>query len=538
MEGTRSSKKGKAASSKGRLLLIFFLFGSPFYAVMCITQSLIYSSTSDLDIKGVIKEQYLRKSDSENSTHESSLTNAASAGAGLENANEEPEEEEGSSYLTMYGEHRVKEAIEHFPKWLSDYFSWHRSQTENASDDTKYLVVICTRSDRCGGFSDRLRSLPYMLFLASRAKRVICIHWSKPFQLEELLQPLASGIDWVCPSDFKPMVDDDYPAKKQTNFTHNLLQRHRRMISANRITEEILSEMEGNNDKFTSVGFKGQDFRKLNEANRLFHAYSYNDRMPLTGKWGHVPLLEHIFRAMFVPIEPIARNINATMASLGLIEKNYTSVHVRARYPTNKLRAILGKRESDGHDKGVKMIEFEGEYKTHLIKIAKNALQCGALLAPNNRMYFSSDSIDLTKYAIGGPFEFKDKGTVRTRHVVGIDSRNEIKHFEASHHGSNSSRVDFYPVLEDLLIMGGSQCVSHGIGSFGAFGAGLGGNICRNEHRSFEGNRNTCAEGPSDAFIENITDSDLMFGEKLTDTYDRRLGPAQGPYLADYKRNL
>ena len=37
----------------------------------------------------------------------------------------------------------------------------------------------------------------------------------------------------------------------------------------------------------------------------------------------------------------------------------------------------------------------------------------------------------------------------------------------------NKIADDHYPVIEDLLIMGGSNCVAYGIGSFGAFRAGL-----------------------------------------------------------------
>ena len=51
---------------------------------------------------------------------------------------------------------------------------------------------------------------------------------------------------------------------------------------------------------------------------------------------------------------------------------------------------------------------------------------------------------------------------------------------------------DFYSIFEDLLIMGGSRCVAHGIGSFGSFGAGLAGNRCRAIHRIHSGGSLKC----------------------------------------------
>ena len=51
--------------------------------------------------------------------------------------------------------------------------------------------------------------------------------------------------------------------------------------------------------------------------------------------------------------------------------------------------------------------------------------------------------------------------------VIGAHRDVEPLHSEGYHPESKIS--DFYPLFEDLLIMGGSKCVVYGIGSFGAF---------------------------------------------------------------------
>ena len=493
------------------------------FIINAINQYILLNTKNVVDIEDIVKVANERERQSGNSGEVLTPSNSEIT------EKEIMTQEEGSAYLTMYGEHRVKGALKHLPKWLTDYFTWHKSQTEHTTQDTKYLVMTCNARDKCGGFSDRLRALPYMLFVASRSKRVICIHWSKPFGLEAFLKPLPSGIDWRCPSEFKSLVDNTLPSKYQNKFKHNILFSSKHMQEAKKVTEHVLKELEANNDTYTSIGFKDQDFVKINEMLRLFYAYSYTDRMPDTGQWMHAGLLEHIFRVMFEPIEPIARSINATMTKLGLVERKYTSVHVRARYPTGKMLRILGGRDkADGHDKSGQSVPFEGDYKSHVVDLAMNAIDCGVQLAPTDKIFFSSDSVDLTEYMISKPFESgktNDK-PAKMVEVLGIDSREEIKHLEGTH-PSNTTHYDFYPVIEDLLIMGGSRCVAHGIGSFGAFGSGLAGNVCRNIHRDYKGRIAKCPNTRGDNLIQNITDGDLIFGEKSSEK-DGRLEPAQG----------
>ena len=438
-----------------------------------------------------------------------------------------------SAYLTMYGAHRVQPAMAKLPKWLRDYFLWNQNQVQNANSETKYLVVTCLQNDRCGGLSDRLRSLPFMLLVASKVNRVLCIYWSKPFGLDNLLLPPSGGVDWRCPASFDAIVDKNRSSAHQQRFKHYLMyaQKYRKNgEEGKQVAELIIEDIRKNDDVYTGISFVTQDFVKINKANNVFNAISYNDAMPSADKWYHIDLMEHIFRIMFEPVEPIKKNINATMTRLGMVEGNYTSVHVRARYPTNRIKKVIGTSKAKHHDQGAYDHPFEGEYKDILYSIAKNALKCGMLLNQDQdrQLFFSSDNFDLKEYMVHNPFTFGDdkKVDIPTRkvHPVGAglgEQRKEFKHLESNQHGANSDPFEFYNIIEDLLIMGGSACVSHGIGSFGAFGAGLMGNKCRVVHRDYAGRMNKCPNLNQFKFIHNITKDDLIVGHGTSDRDER-----------------
>jgi hypothetical protein len=280
--------------------------------------------------------------------------------------------EKGSSYITMYGEHRVQPAIKHLPKWLRDYFAWHQAQVANYntngnSHSTKYLALTCISSERCGGFSDRLRALPFFLLAAAKVDRIFCIYWTHPFGLEHLLQPPKGGMDWRCPPEFDAIVDKSKPSSMQKNFTHYQFfgrksKRNGRGNNDIAIAETVLRDIRGNNATFVSMGTVDQDFNKINSLNNIFNAHSYQDRYTAAAKWFHVDLSEHIHRVLFEPIPVIGRMINGTMTRLGLVENEYTSVHVRARYPTRHLKGILGENYNH-HDSGHYTPSFEGNLK-------------------------------------------------------------------------------------------------------------------------------------------------------------------------------
>ena len=245
--------------------------------------------------------------------------------------------------------------------------------------------------------------------------------------------------------------------------------------------------------------------------------YSYVDMMPIINQWQYPDMMEDIFRALFKPKKDLAKRVNATMTRLGLVENEYVSVHVRARYPVQKL--ARKKYKMNAIDKAGEL-PFVNGTKEYLVWIMENAIQCGHLLAPDLPIYFASDHNEATKYAISNTF--KTTAAESPIQPVGLENDKMPIHV-GNPEFSNFAHSDYYSVFEDLLIMGGSRCVAHGIGSFGSFGAGLAGNKCRAVHRKYHGRPETC---PNDRGIPKkmaILDrlkifpegTDGMWGHKL-----------------------
>ena len=80
----------------------------------------------------------------------------------------------------------------------SRHYKQYINKIEEAEDehDVKYLVVRCLEGEVCGGFSDRMKGMPFYVMLANLTQRVLLIHWRKPCELEEFLVPPQNGLDW------------------------------------------------------------------------------------------------------------------------------------------------------------------------------------------------------------------------------------------------------------------------------------------------------------------------------------------------------
>ena len=70
---------------------------------------------------------------------------------------------------------QVVRLIERIPSWMKKYLAWHREKRRllleetnmTKSNDTKYLVVRCLRNEVCGRLTDRVKPMPFYLFLVS-----------------------------------------------------------------------------------------------------------------------------------------------------------------------------------------------------------------------------------------------------------------------------------------------------------------------------------------------------------------------------------
>ena len=109
------------------------------------------------------------------------------------------------------------------PQWMKRYLRWHHhvrfAISNNPSDlagtilpegkHLRFLVMHCMASDaHCGGVSDRLKPLPFILRNAYYSKRLLLIYWNRPGPLEEFLLPPRGGMDWRIPRWMEPQIKD------------------------------------------------------------------------------------------------------------------------------------------------------------------------------------------------------------------------------------------------------------------------------------------------------------------------------------------
>ena len=460
--------------------------------------------------------------------------------------------EDASTFLTMYGRHRFEQSFHNLPEWLQDYFNWHRIQTSKKNiSDNKYVVLLCLPKDTlCGGLSDRLRPLPFYLFIAKYTNRLLCIHWEKPFGLDQFLQPIQGlnnngsknnmGIDWRCPSDVRDghIYDSSRPFNEQPNvklFTFGYCQKNGNKIPFAPCIEKDISNLKANiEDMYVTIDLATHSNDCINNAILLAQRHSYggddsdtnrdnngnenetNFLMPQISHWQYSEMISDIFRVMFEPVPTLARQINATMTKLGLVEGQYVTAHVRARYPAGFIVKYMNGDRNQTFDKdGGLTFEDKGQLKNWIEKIVQNAIKCGYLLAPNLPLFFVSDHNEATNFALSNDVDVSQKGHPHTKTIraIGIDRKDEPLHMDGNNN-KKSSVGDFFSVFEDLLIMGGSKCVAHGIGSFGSFGAGLAGNKCRAVHRKYNAQPVQCPNDRGDRTSVPILADEMLSWEK------------------------
>ena len=308
------------------------------------------------------------------------------------------------SPVRMYGSHRVEDSLKRLPIWLQNYFKWHSKQRQNpSSNETKYLVITCFRGDDyCGGTSDRLRPLPYYLLVANATQRVLLIKWTKPFDLGEFLMP-ARDIDWRTPLEgFDDLIEESNGKNgicqsKIKGFFGGLCSafvEDRTGIES--CHNFIVDRLRREDDTFLIFDLVRKSHEQINQCNMLFQKFSYEEEFPALNKWDFPEMFGYIFRVMFQPTPVIGNNIQRSMEKMNINDGEYISVHVRSKYPSDR---ILQKNDHTHVDKSGGL-SFYGEIRDHLIDVADNAIRCAQKLSPTLPLYFASDSHSLTKFVL------------------------------------------------------------------------------------------------------------------------------------------
>jgi len=344
----------------------------------------------------------------------------------------------------------VKDALNHVPDWLKEYVQWHDVQRRNNlySSETKYLTVACFRDSFCGGFSDRLRPLPYFLLFAQKTNRVLFIKWQK-FNLEDFLIPPPGGLDWTLPKDIDIGIG---PADAQSLELENLLSdpKHKLHKKKNLI-------IQANRDMYSFV--------------RKSH-FLTNDRPH--GTFGD------IWKVLFQPVPELELLIRKTMKDLNLVPKQYISAHFRSRDI-----AFSSK------DTAVEEMELQWKQDNESKFDIENAIGCVHAVSKyqNFPIYFTASNTNDVKYALRYSKYANKKKEESSEGVQLIGLENAIRFHSAKiskDHKFEDDDEDYrlvFPAFVDLYLLANSACVSFGKLGFGRLGGYISGEECMIDSR-------------------------------------------------------
>jgi hypothetical protein len=337
------------------------------------------------------------------------------------------------------------------PKWMKDYFQWHSRQLSSIHEHEwkwqhhRLLIVRCMDDDRCGGTSDRLKSVPLFLVLAAKSRRLLFLRWNRPFALEEFLIP-NSYWNWTVPTSLATLLDKDLQQKESRHYNQTtiLSKKSQQLVSAVQspstwlvqgnlqfsgatLYESLASEFEGNSTK-------SQDFVSM------YHSF---------------------FHSSFAPAPAIDQIVQDIFRQLHLVPNRFVVAHIRAKYPGEVFR--------------------ETGNLTALQAIVDNAICVASKL--NNRttpmpIYLASDALAVLQAGIQSKLRHGVVSRLTSQQKIAEDGDPPHLNFAQRDHPSA-----FYSIFVDLMIMSQSQCVAFGAGGFGRFGSLVSFNVsCRQAH--------------------------------------------------------
>lgn len=346
------------------------------------------------------------------------------------------------------------------PSWLKDYMDWHTTIVSNELTSTnwkqyRYFVLRCYRSDeRCGGVSDRLKPIPLLLLASARTNRIFFIHWDRPYNLEEFLQPPPNGLNWTVP-----------------HFLVNDMRKRRKGVLTR--TSQVMDEMNRRDDVIVKM---------VHIHDALGGSTQYDELM---GKNSFSTIFHDLFRIMFQPSPGLQQRIEQTLSHATTTPHAAASTAVLrpGRYSVAHYRAEYG-REVGRHPMLTE--------PSFIHRVAINSIRCAIQLQPGDPIYFASDNIVALKavrdYAqqSGYPiytFDRDEDVVLKLDDYTGIPdvettnntNNNNMTSSSSSNILSTSSNIssrhpsDYYSTFVDLYLAGNGNCVTFGRGGFGRF---------------------------------------------------------------------
>ncbi|CAJ1888196.1 unnamed protein product [Cylindrotheca closterium] len=354
------------------------------------------------------------------------------------------------------------------PKWMTSYFQWHSQQLELIHDQNqddgmnnqwrhhKVLLVRCMDDDRCGGTSDRLKSIPLFLILAAKTNRLVFLRWTRPFSLEEFLIPNDQRLDdvddrnqynyiwnWTVPNTLASILDAERDANGTYNQTTILSKKSQQLVSA--VQNPSIWLVQGN------LQFSGAALYESLAEEMMAKDEQESDTNASTAVSDFTTLYHYFFHATFAPAPAIRSIVDELFQRLHLQPNQFVVIHIRAKYPGEVFR--------------------ETGNLTALEEIVDNAI----CIASNNLI---SSNINVSEampiYLAADAMPVLQAGMEHPNVVSRLSSsqqnaeENDPPHLNFAQKDEPSA---FYSIFVDLIVMSQSRCVTFGAGGFGRFGS-------------------------------------------------------------------
>ena len=206
------------------------------------------------------------------------------------------------------------------PTWMMEYFAWHNESMARLNADPsqwknyQYIVMRCLKMDhKCGGASDRLQSIPFVLKMAANFQRLLFIEWEKPAPLSEFLVPVV--IDWIIPDWFVKTSKRRDVVKLGVPYV--LFQRSPTILS-----DHHLYRMKNHNETIM-VDMRYQSSH---------HGREYYNKYLAPNEPDFDSVYSRVWASLFRPSPQVQNLIDEERREFNLESNGYFSLHVRSMY--------------------------------------------------------------------------------------------------------------------------------------------------------------------------------------------------------------
>jgi hypothetical protein len=301
------------------------------------------------------------------------------------------------------------------PAWLKEYFTWHEQQRSFLTADNwqnfRFLIPRACKGYKSGGMTDRIRPLPALLRLAAQTRRILFIHWQRPFSLEEFLLPPLGGLDWRVPFYMVSHV-------VRTDPVHKL---------------EGIRKAASSSQKLVTIKYQSWNYGEL-----------WYKEETAQGEPSVYQAFQDIWRVVFTPSMPVAQRIQGSFHLMALVPGEFATAHIRALYAVN----------------------YRPEETIQAM--AQNAMNCVSNLRPGGPFFVASDSSLAIAFSLsyGRMMNVTVVSAKHPKQRLHVDYRNESD--------TTVTPPDYYDGFVDLYLMAATRCAAVGLGGFARWGHLLG----------------------------------------------------------------